>query len=74
MTAWLRRAFVRTLHEAWALFVDDFALAASAAGWVLIIALAVKLGLGSEIAGPLLFVGLAAALSLNVWRAPRRRG
>ena len=47
---------------------------AKAALWVLVIALGVRFGLSSGVAGPLLFAGLAFALGYSVWRAPRRKG
>jgi hypothetical protein len=62
------------LGELWSLFVDDFALAATAALWVLAVALGVRFGLPPGVAGPLLFIGLAAALAFSVWRAPGRKG
>ena len=61
------------VRELWALFVDDFGLAVSAALWVVIVWLAVKLGAPSGVMGPLLFLGLAAALMISVGRRTRRK-
>ncbi len=69
MTRWIANLFI----ELWALFVDDFALAAGAAAWVLVIALAVGLDAPDGATGPLLFAGLASILSLSVWRGVHQK-
>lgn len=69
MPGWIAKLFLKL----WALFVDDFGLAAGAAGWVLVISIAVGLDAPDGATGPLLFAGLASILSLSVWRGVRDR-
>jgi hypothetical protein len=60
------------LRELLGLFVDDGSLAIAILGWVAIVAALMRLaGVSGALSGGLLFVGLAAILIENVWRAAR---
>ncbi len=69
MPRWISAIF----KELWSLFVDDFGLAVSAALWVVVVWLAVRLGAPSGVMGPVLFLGLATALMISVGRRARRK-
>ncbi len=64
MPGWIRTVGA----ELWALFVDDWGLAGSAAVWIALITAGLHFGLSAGIAGPSLFLGLAVALLVSVWR------
>ena len=66
--------WIRTIGaELWGLFVDDIGLAISAAVWVALIAAGLHFGVAAGIAGPGLFLGLAAALLISVGRRAKAR-
>jgi hypothetical protein len=63
---------VNVLKELLGLFVDDGSLAIAILAWVAIVAALMGVaGLPGALGGGLLFVGLAAILIENVWRAAR---
>ena len=60
------------LKELFGLFVDDGSLALAILAWVAIVAALMRLaGVSGAVGGGLLFLGLAAILIENVWRAAR---
>lgn len=60
------------MKELLGLFVDDGSLAIAVLAWVAIVAALIRVaGVSGALGGGLLFVGLAAILIENIWRAAR---